>query len=29
MTSKTKKITRIGVVAALYATLTLVLGSIS
>ena len=29
MTSKTKKITRIGVVAALYATITLVLGSIS
>lgn len=26
MTSKTKKITRIGVVAALYATITLVLG---
>jgi len=29
MTSKTKKIARIGVVAALYATITLVLGSIS
>ena len=29
MTSKTKKITRIGVVAALYSTITLVLGSIS
>ena len=29
MTSKTKKITRIGVVAALYETITLVLGSIS